>query len=87
MFDHAEKHEILTLLRSIHHDQLHFRDIFMASISEVTAAQATETLAITDLSARVAALPQGAATAAELDGVVATTQSNTAAIQAIAPAA
>lgn len=78
--------EVLAQQEIIRSDQLHLRRIIMASLTDVQAAQATETQAITDLTARVAALPQGAATAAELDGVVATAQSNTAAINAIDPA-
>lgn len=76
--------EILAQQEIIRSDQLHFREIFMASISDVTAAQATETAAITALAARI--VPP-VATAADLDGIVATANSNAAAINAIDPAA
>lgn len=79
MFDHSV-HEKLD---SIAHDLLHLREIFMAQLSDVQAAQATETAAITALAARI--IPP-AATAADLDGLVATATSNTAAINAIDPA-
>lgn len=58
----------------------------MATLAQVQSAQTDETTAITALAARVAALPQGAASATDLDGLVATAQSNTAAINAIDPA-
>lgn len=56
----------------------------MATLSDVQAAQATETAAITALAARI--VPP-AATAADLDGIVATATANTAAINAIDPTA
>lgn len=75
--------EILAQNEILRSDQLHLRDITMASLSDVQAAQATETAAITALAARI--IPP-AATAADLDGLVATANSNAAAINAIDPA-
>lgn len=57
----------------------------MADLQAVKDAQAAETQAIVDLAARVAALPQPAATATDLDGLLSTAQANKAAIDAIAP--
>lgn len=92
MFDHHHDHEIIRKLDEIlaqneiiRTDQLHLRNIIMATLDEVKAAQATETQAIVDLAARVAALPKPAATEADLDGIVSSAQANTAAVQAIAP--
>jgi hypothetical protein len=93
MFEHDHTHEIIRKLDEIlaqneiiRTDQLHLREIIMATLADVQAAQATETTAITAAAARVAALPQGAASATDLDGIVATANSNTAAINAIDPA-
>lgn len=85
--DHAiirKLDELLAQQEIIRSDQLHLREITMASLSDVQAAQATETAAITALAARI--VPP-AATAADLDGIVATATANTAAINAIDPAA
>lgn len=92
--------EILAQQEIIRSDQLHIRDLQMATLAQVQQAQTDETTAITaqtqaitDLTARIAALPQGAASATDLDGLLATAQtntatatSNTAAITAIDPA-
>jgi hypothetical protein len=75
--------EILAQNEILRTDQLHLREITMASLSDVQAAQATETAAITALAARI--VPP-AATATDLDGIVATATANTAAITAIDPA-
>lgn len=91
MFEGNHAREIITKLDEIlgqqeiiRTDQLHFREIFMASISDVQAAQATETQAIQALAGRI--VPP-VATATDLDGIVATAQANAAAINAIDPAA
>lgn len=87
--DHAiirKLDEILAQNEIIRSDQLHIRDLQMATLAQVQQAQTDETTAITALAARIAALPQGAASATDLDGLVATAQSNTAAINAIDPA-
>lgn len=76
--------ELLAQQEILRSDQLHLREITMASLTDVQAAQATETAAITALAARI--VPP-AATAADLDGLVATATANTAAINAIDPAA
>lgn len=91
MFDHAQHYEIIQLLTAIntkldviHHDQLHIRDISMATLQEVKDAQAAETQAIHDLTARLAAQPPAAATDAQLDPILATAQQNAAAINELA---
>lgn len=88
-----ERHEIDTILRQvssieakldiIHHDQLHFRDIFMASIQDVKDAQAATAQAIAAIPSRI---PIPVATAEDLDGLVSTEQANKAAADAIDPA-
>lgn len=77
--------EILERQEILRSDQLHFRDIFMASLLDVQNAQMGTTQAIQALSARVTAALTGVATAADLDAIVTTATANTAAINAIDP--
>ena len=57
----------------------------MAKLSEVTDALAAQTQAIQDLTAALAAVPPAAATEADLDGVKASIDTNTASITALKP--
>lgn len=84
MFERHELLELLELARAIRHDQLHFRDIFMASIQDVKDAQAATAQSIAAIASRI---PAPVATAEDLDGLVSTEQANKAAADAIDPAA
>ncbi len=55
----------------------------MATLQEITDAQAAQTQAITDLANRIAALPTGV-TPVQLDPVLASVQASTAAIATLA---
>jgi C4-dicarboxylate-specific signal transduction histidine kinase len=103
-FENEHFERLLVEFQSLHFDlhqlsQVQFQ--IMATLQQVQDGQTAETQAltaqaqaITDLTARIAALPQGAASATDLDGLLATAQTNTttatantAAINAIDPAA
>lgn len=86
MFDHEHFERLLVEFQTLKYDLNRLTQLgtqLMASLSDVQAAQATETAAITALAARI--VPP-AATAADLDGLVATATANTATINAIDPA-
>lgn len=83
MFDHAT-HEKLDSIAHDLHTLLSHTGFIMASLQEVKDAQAAETQAIQELTARLAAQPPAAATAAELDPILATAQANTAALNELA---
>lgn len=85
MFDHEHFERLLVEFQTLKYDLHRLSQLgtqLMASLSDVQAAQATETAAITALAARI--VPP-AATATDLDGIVATATANTAAINAIDP--
>lgn len=75
--------EVLELLRSIHHNIHTYHTIQMATLQEVLDAQAATAQALTALAGRV---QPPAATATDLDTLVANEQANKAAADAIDPA-
>lgn len=86
MFDHERFERLLVEFQTLKYDLNRLTQLgtqLMATLSDVQAAQATETAAITALASRI--VPP-AATAADLDGIVATATANIAAINAIDPA-
>lgn len=102
-FDHEHFERLLVEFQTLKYDLHRLSQLgtqLMATLQQVqdgqtaeTQALTAQTQAITDLTARIAALPQGAASATDLDGLLATAQTNTttatantAAINAIDPA-
>lgn len=87
MFDHDHFERLLTEFQALRYDlqrNFHLGTKIMASLQDVQAAQAATAQAIAAIATRI---PAPAATATDLDGLVATEQQNTTAANAIDPAA
>lgn len=83
MFDHAEKHEALELLRSIHHVLHTLQETLTMTVQDLSAKADTLTQAVSDLSARVtASLPDPTV----VDAIGQKLDAATAAVAAIDPA-